>query len=117
VWSHALDVANGEEAPVHPVHYALVQLWLSWRVVQHDMHDDTSIKVFAADCDTTTRMVSVLLAGSPGPRRYSFGTVRNWALSISDAWEERGVPFQIWLVARPDGNIVSITKSTQGGNP
>jgi len=69
------------------------------------MGDCTAIKTFASDCDSTARRVSVLLAGASGPTKYTFGLLRRWTISISDAWRDRGVPFEMYLLARPDGTL------------
>ena len=91
----------------------MVQLWLSWRQVQHDMRDDSEIKSFAADCDSTVRRVSVLLIGASGPGKYTFGLLRQWAINISAAWKDRGVPYEIYLIARPDGTLSApVVRST-----
>lgn len=35
----------------------------------------------------------------------SFDAVHKWCIEISASWKERGVPYDMWLLARPDGTI------------
>jgi hypothetical protein len=80
------------------------------------MSQDTSIKSFAADCGTTVRQASVMVSGSCGPTKYSFSALRNWAFEISAAWKDRGIPKEMYLVARPDGTMTAPVLSTNHQN-
>lgn len=48
-----------------------------------------------------------MLSGSSGPQKYSFTALRGWTVSISDAWRERGLSHEMYLVARPDGTLTA----------
>ena len=48
-----------------------------------------------------------MLSGSGGPQKYSFTALRGWVLGISDAWRERGLSHEMYLVARPDGTLTA----------
>tara|TARA_R100000030_G_scaffold67344_1_gene51347 strand:- start:90 stop:473 length:384 start_codon:yes stop_codon:yes gene_type:complete len=102
--ARAINVADGTDVPAAPWHYGAVQAWLSWRKVQAEMGDSTSLKNFSADCGSTMVRVVALLSGL-NKGSGSFDAVHKWCIEISASWKERGVPYDMWLLARPDGTI------------
>ena len=111
-WRKALDVAEGKAVPVSPVHYIVVQLWLAWRMVQYEVEDDTDILAFSADCSATTREVSSALVGTAPAKSFTMNGVIRWSNHISNAWKDRGVHYELWIVIRPDVTGTVIPRKT-----
>ena len=111
--SRAINVADGTDVPAARWHYGAVQTWLSWRKVQQEVGDSIVLKDFAADCSSTMVRVVALLSGL-NKGSGSFDAVHKWCIEISASWKERGVPYEMWLLARPDGTIGAKAKSTLG---
>jgi hypothetical protein len=111
--SRAINVADGSEVPAAPWHYGAVQAWLAWRKVQQEMGDSILLKDFSADCSSTMVRVVALLSGL-NKGSGSFNAVHKWCIEISASWKERGVPYEMWLLARPDGTIGAKARKTTG---
>jgi|TARA_R110002051_G_C8594301_1_gene479304 hypothetical protein len=115
-WRKALDVAEGKAVPITPTHYIVVQLWLAWRMVQYEIQDDTNIVTFAADCNATAREVTSALTGTINSQKFTMNGVIRWARAISDAWKDRGVSYELWIVVRPDGTGTVIPRKLNQEN-
>mgnify|MGYP005828901285 CR=1 FL=1 len=100
----AMDVADGSEPPAAPWHYGAAQVWLAWRQVQYESGDSVELKNFAADCSNTMVRVVALLSGL-NKGSGSFDAIHKWGIEVSASWKERGVPYEVWILARPDGTI------------
>ena len=109
----AIEVAEGTRVPSAPWHYGAVQAWLAWRKVQEEMGDSWMLKDFAADCNSTMVKVVAVLSGLTKASG-SFDAVHKWCIEISAAWKDRGVPYDMWLLARPDGTIGAKARRTTG---
>ena len=110
-----LDLANGRVPAVHPAQLGLVQIWIAWRHVQSEYHGSTRSVDFSADVGTTLMRCVNVLCGYIQPGHYHYGELVKWAWNANAAWAERGVPYTLWVVARPDLTFVAMLKRHGAG--
>jgi len=85
-------------------------------MVQYETGDDTDIVTFAADCNATAREATSALAGTINSQKFTMNGVIRWASAISNAWKDRGVSYELWIVVRPDGTGTVIPRQLNQEN-